>query len=742
MAILPDNILTDQKINEFIDQVNFNATRIVGDSKFVIPPSDLPGTGLLIKIWIRQAEKSFSSYLVPVLAIRDSLNNPSEIPGKIRGISNFINDPVQTLLDESINNQINQNFFLPLRLTLTSRPSADFSRLQALVNRADAESVSPLPSSPKFPFVLGAISSPPSNGEYTVNSLDPEKISIISLNKNDYNGFSLDSSFLSLVPGDTLTIGQDGISNSWIIKSISSFPNYYSFFVSLLGPPSPTLEPEKTIYVQSLPNAEGGALKSLKSLILGPNGTIKFPIIIGSTDILKLAGIQVPLQPLDLIKVEIGNFDSLPGDSPTKKKIKDLEVKSGWNFQDILNKVLEGKYPVLDYDLNSQKETSKNKEKKDRLKAREEILSLIKLVTMVAEAPSDFFRILGGYLKLLLFPFQIVFETLSKIFMEVLENPLRIYGLIVQLITDPIKTLGDFISESVLNIIRPYIEPSLASANTKWEEIEEIKDSGKIKGLKPLISDLIIGRFKCADVGSSSTDSIFSCLVENYLPPKAVAIWETVKGILGVVLGFVSTIPFLIRSIFESIFSLDSFKNPLSSLVGSLVEDDAYPLETIFNSEDSQSVLEILNSYTDRNGIDFIFDRTSKETSLKEISASLVSDRKTKRDLGIEKISTVDLGKRIKVLASLAKTVSTTKDTKGEIIVNFPSRILSVDDQSVKVDFFDGTTLNVRLSEVNNFRITKSEIPDLKKLTGEEYILEIKNQLQITLQLLKSQIVF
>ena len=62
MAVLPNKILTDQKITEFIDQTNANAKDIVGDSKFVIQSPDLPGIGMLIKLWIRQSEKAFSSY--------------------------------------------------------------------------------------------------------------------------------------------------------------------------------------------------------------------------------------------------------------------------------------------------------------------------------------------------------------------------------------------------------------------------------------------------------------------------------------------------------------------------------------------------------------------------------------------------------------------------------------------------------------------------------------------------------
>jgi hypothetical protein len=143
MAVLPDKILTEQKIAEFIDQTNTNAKNIVGDSKFTIPDPSLPGTGLLIKLWIRQAEKAFSSYLVPVLAIKEVLSNPLEIIRKITDIKGFIENPLQALLDETINNQVASDFFLPLRLILDGKSSADFGRLKDLVDRADSERSSP-----------------------------------------------------------------------------------------------------------------------------------------------------------------------------------------------------------------------------------------------------------------------------------------------------------------------------------------------------------------------------------------------------------------------------------------------------------------------------------------------------------------------------------------------------------------------------------------------------------------------
>jgi hypothetical protein len=125
---------------------------------------------------------------------------------------------------------------------------------------------------------------------------------------------------------------------------------------------------------------------------------------------------------------------------------------------------------------------------------------------------STFFKILAGYSKLLLLPLQIVIGTLSSIFASVLQNPLSIFSLIVKLLTDPIGAIGDLIAEAVLEAIRPYIEPTLKAANISWDEAKEEKINGNLtgRGLKPLVSDLIIGRFKCAGEQSTGDSSITS----------------------------------------------------------------------------------------------------------------------------------------------------------------------------------------------------------------------------------------
>ncbi len=897
MAVLPNKILTDQKITEFIDQTNTNAKDIVGDSKFVIPSPDLPGIGMLIKLWIRQSEKAFSSYLVPVLAVKDSLSNLAEIPGKIQDISGFITNPVQTLLDETINNQVSSDFFLPLKLILDGKSSADFGRLKDLVDRADSERTSPASDTrPKFPYVLGKVGFAPEVGEYTINTPDPETTTSLSINLQDYNGDSTGASFSSLIVGDIVSLEQDGISQSWIIKSILVNPGYYTFGVV---PQNETAAQElfavreKTVYLQTNPNPLTAGAKALLALLTDGSGKIKFPITITLSDLLPVVGLPSIGFPLNLISLEIGNFDALPEDSPLAKKIRELEIKSGWNFQtDVLDKILKGKYPKIDYPADP------NQPKSDKLKAKEELLAIAKLVQMVFISPGDFFKIIGNYLKLLLLPLQIVVGTITAVFSAVLSNPLSIFSIISKFLTDPLGALGDLIAEAILTSIRPYLEPTLTSAGITWEDAtnETINGRKTGKGLEPLISDLVIGRFKCkgikgtgnasvsqtspsqessgsespieftnfsylikydgtppdrgevslnnldlnkvnvikissidANVNSTlsnlveltpgseisipkdggtwvyavnqrisptgnlsyfdyqvslvygpdqespagiadqiknasspvngknravlspganlanfqfaSSDPLLQCLIDNYLPIKIIAIWESVKGILGIILGFTATLPFLIGAVFESIFSLPEFNNPLSPLLQSLVDSSGTPLDGIFSPSSSDSVLDTLDSLTATNGIDQIFKRTSDNTSLKTVYENLVTDKKFKRNIEIDSISTVELGQRIKILLALAKLASTSVNNQGDVLVNFSAKGTTVSDKTVTVKFFDGSERTVSLSDFNKYRISKEKQKDLNKIDGLRYVQDIKGQIEIAAALLKAQIV-
>ena len=66
MAVLPDKLLSEKEISDFIDRVNQRSDEILGENKFKIPSPELPGVGLLIKLQIRAFEKSIASFLAPV----------------------------------------------------------------------------------------------------------------------------------------------------------------------------------------------------------------------------------------------------------------------------------------------------------------------------------------------------------------------------------------------------------------------------------------------------------------------------------------------------------------------------------------------------------------------------------------------------------------------------------------------------------------------------------------------------
>ena len=222
MALIPSKILTDEKISEFVDQANANSKKLVGESKFTIPSPDLPGVGMLIKLWIRQAEKSFSSYFVPILIVKDVLNKPLEIPEKILGdVASFVNDPINELLNQTVNVDTLNNLFIPLEVLYNQSTSANFSNLDSLIARADSESLVENLAGQKFPYVKGKVNTEPLNGEYTINTENLSDATFLSLSSSDYNGDSLESILLPLIPGDFISLEYDGVSQSWIIKSIT-----------------------------------------------------------------------------------------------------------------------------------------------------------------------------------------------------------------------------------------------------------------------------------------------------------------------------------------------------------------------------------------------------------------------------------------------------------------------------------------------------------------------------------------
>ena len=861
MAILPSEILTEEEIKKFIGGVNSNAKKIVGDSKFVIPDPSLPGVGMLIKLWIRQSEKTFSTYLAPIILIKDVLNKPLELVDKIKEIATFVDDPINFILDETINPDIQNNFFLPIKLSVGgSPPTADFSNLSSLVARAESETSNPIEDTrPRFPYTLGGISAIPSEGEYTINDI-ASKSTQLYLSTKDYSGNSIVSYLSILIPGDTISLEYEGAAQSWIIKNIIQNNGYYTFGVT---PQDETISQEvfavteKTIYLQVQQNPETAGSKALSSLFTDAAGNIKFPIVLTIPNLLSIVGININSDLLSKIKVTIGSFNGLAADNPIKIKVKELENKSGWNFEkDVLSKILKGKFPKIDYPKDP------NAPKTEKQKAREELLALAKVFEMLVKTPAAFFKILASYLKLLLLPLQIVVGTIKTIFETVLKKPLSIFSLIAKLITDPIAAIGGLVAGAILDSIRPYIEPTLKLANITWEEAknETIDDEKTGKGLEPLVRDIIIGRFPCFSkkttgnasaelantnstssevigstgaTGSSieftnysyyinysglpesgeivlnsenldevnvikissfdttvnstltslveltspgseisipkdeknwvytvnkgasptgnlsyfeylvslkyspnqtpttesylityqnkkilsgeanlstisfkSSDPFLQCLIENYLPIKLIVVWESLKGILGLILGFVAAIPSLIKSVFKSIFS-KSIGDQSTNILQVLSDPNSEARINSGNPTDKESETNlILETLTSPGGIDVILQGLAKNDPrflvIKRKPGKWSSSLESNTDF--EQISMTEFSKRIKILLTIAKyyRLNNNKFTGGSVEISY----LDSDDQIKKI------TITIDSNTLNSFRLSKYKRKD------------------------------
>lgn len=560
IPFLPDQILEEAEIRKFVELANTNAKKIVGDSKFVIPPPELPGAGLLISLWIKQAEKSLGAYFVPFLAVKGVLDAPTQIKPALDSIKGFIDNPLQALLDTAVNTQLQSKFFIPLRVVLLSsgegKPSTGLSNLSSLVARANSESIvsgsTGGSEGVKYPYVFSGVGVSPGEGQYSIDSSSSNSSTIISVSSKDNNGESLEIELSSLIPGDFISLDNDGVVQEWIIDGIAKNSNFYTLNLVPRNEPENQKEfavTEKTVYVQTTQNPATKGKKALRDLFIGPDGKIKFPIVIGAKDLLEIVGVPSVPPPLSLLSLRIGDFNDLLPGSPLRLKIQELEAASGWNFQkDVLEKVFQGKYPKVipgptgatgspeiqgllpqlgltgtegagatgadNSGSSGTGQTSQEKVSKKKQKARNELLAIAKLYLMIVEETPVFLYIFSSYIKLLLLPVIIVFSTLTSLFTEALTKPVEIIKLLVKVFTDPMELLATVIAKAVLQAIRPNIEPALNAANIKWEEVTLSIEGGKKKGLEPLIVDILLNRFKCKDKKVGEKDGEYNSSIQ------------------------------------------------------------------------------------------------------------------------------------------------------------------------------------------------------------------------------------
>ena len=500
MAILPDKILADQEISNFIDRVNQTSKEIVGESKFAIPDPSLPGLGLLIKLEIRSLEKSLAGTFAPIFIgkkiIEDARNQPAKffsiINEGIKSISTIFTNPIQFLLDEGINKQL-QEFPFPISLAFNLRfSSGPIRKLKNLIDSSDAiTGVESLSDEYKYSLSFSNPESPTS-GQANTPSGNLEDLKFIRINYNTQTGD--ESAPLQLLRnGDTISLS-DGISNaSYTITSIKKENQFADLELTLLAIDFRVDGEDNNILIPGFSNSTLSFNSSINLReFITPSGSIIIP--------LAALGINLPL--LNGISFEIGNLNDFDPDSPIRKYIEKLESETGLKFGEVLANLNKGIFPKLNFEkIQQDKQNGVNSKETNK----EDLVNLVRFLEIGIKNPFFLLKIVGNYIKLLLLPIQLVIGVLKGLASK-FTNPFDLIKTVIAGLTNPLKLICDLISESLLDFLRPFIEPSIVLVMPYSEAVVDPID--KNRGLKPLLSDLICGKFQ-KDLNSYVPNSDF-----------------------------------------------------------------------------------------------------------------------------------------------------------------------------------------------------------------------------------------
>lgn len=511
MAVLPDKILEDYEIEAFVDRVNSSSKKIISDNQFEISNPSLPGLGLLLKLQIRAFEKGLASSFAPIFLAKKALTGGfSAFKKSYDGIKTIFDSPLQFLLDEGVNSTL-EEFPFPMRLEIGGGQSGDLlERLKDLLaNKKQIGSTTE--SLENFNYVLVFNSdSLPLPGEITTSSPSLKDVSSITVSSITENSDKNDLIGNSRV-GDKIQLSDDQFSCSFTVTSVRINPDN-SVTLSL------TLNSITEINGNSggdvsIPGFKNGTLSAERNTLLrsflDDEGRLKIP--------LSALGLDLPL--LSSFSVVLGDFSKLKDSSPTKQFMDKLSERSGLSFGEILSGIIEGKFPKIDFEQLQKDSLDGNAESQE--KAKEEMTSLARLIQIGTTDPFFLIKILFNYVKLLLLPLNVVVGVLKGLG-ELITGPISLVKTLFKAITDPLGLICDLISKAFLEVLRPYIQNPVLSAGMTWSEaLNDPNDEGR--GLQPMISDMVCGRFSRGLKDYTPSQSFFENLKRN-LPDDQVSL--------------------------------------------------------------------------------------------------------------------------------------------------------------------------------------------------------------------------
>lgn len=510
MSLIPDEILTNEEINQYILECNERIHSILGEDNFKIERSELPGIGMIIALWLRSIESGFGIYISPLAAFKKiitdtkPINLIKELKTTIKEIKDFFSDPLQSVLDELINKKINK--YTPFSFEINHTPnqnnsiSNEFRQVidEHLLNTINKASPSENKDINYSFFIRNNFLSDPINGEAVVNAEDIKNVNQIKISKISSSGEDISKNLKSLMKDELIILSIEDESSIWKIKKIKDYNNYVLIDIELIEFEEKNNN-EKTKIIPFNNNLILNiSILTSTGFSMDPDDPRFNPEFIPLKKFMTKEnnewGITIPLSSLidnspfkNILSIRIGDQKKIPSDHITNIAINSMFDKINLDQGEVLNTFLWGLIPSLDF--------NKIEEREEKEIDKRDAFSAIKLKEIAIRDPVNYIKIILNYIKLLLLPVSLVFGVLKNL-LSYFTSPIKVIKLVIKVTSNPLGFFCDLLTEASLSSLEGYITPIIAPLNMTYDEAKLTREGGKERGLKILLSDIICGKFK------------------------------------------------------------------------------------------------------------------------------------------------------------------------------------------------------------------------------------------------------
>jgi hypothetical protein len=236
-------------------------------------------------------------------------------------------------------------------------------------------------------------------------------------------------------------------------------------------------------------------------------------------------------------------------------------------------------------------------------------------------------------------------------------------------------------------------------------------------------SDNAVTNNLLASLGIDNPNKKFLFILENYLPLKLIARWESIKGILAITIALAAEIPSLIPAVFRSLFGIERESNPtlpattsVTDLLLLLSNGEDSLLEGLIGNNNEDQYAEIVSNIignsdsADNTGIELIFSNLSVSLSAQSkntiiYKSNISSD--VRDQFRYNEISLSQLGENVKVLLQAYYSIKDQSNAGGLNFVDKDrsvGKIYAVRNGNIEI-IYDGGIYNA----YEDFKLTNSE---------------------------------